>query len=82
MSSKSAELKKFVMLETLGKGDVVEVVEAIYRVTECLVVLLLDKERVVCLVNSSDVKLEIYIHQRMSEYVERRVTYVLDGDEV
>ena len=70
------------MLETLGKGDVVEVVEAIYRVTECLVVLLLDKERVVCLVNSSDVKLEIYTHQKMSEYVERRVTYVLDGDEV
>ena len=65
MSSKSAELEKFMMLETLGKSNVVEVVEAIYRVTECLVVLFLDKERVVCLVNSSDVKLEIYAHQRM-----------------
>ena len=70
------------MLETLGKGDVVEVVEAIYRVTEGLVVLFLDKERVVCLVDSSYVKLGIDTRQRMSEYVERGVTYVLDGDKV
>ena len=70
------------MLETLGKGNVVEVVEAIYRVTEGLVVLFLNKERVVRLVDSSDVELEIYKHQKMSEYVERRVAYVLDGDEV
>ena len=82
MSGKSAELEKFVMLETLGKGNVVEVVEAIYRVTEGLVVLFLNKERVVRLVDSSDVELEIYKHQNMSEYVERRVAYVLDGDEV
>ena len=47
------------MLETLGKGDVVEVVEAIYRVAEGLVVLFLNKERVVRLVDSSDVELEI-----------------------
>ena len=65
MSGKSAELEKFVMLKTLGKGDVVEVVEAIYRVTKGLVILFLDEERVVCLVDSSDVKLEIYAHQRM-----------------
>ena len=70
------------MLETLGKGNVVEVVEAIYRVTEGLVVLFLNKERVVRLVDSSDVELEIHTHQKMSEYVERRVAYVLDGDEV
>ena len=70
------------MLETLGKGNVVEVVEAIYRVTKGLVVLFLDKERVVCLVDSSDVKLEIYTHQRLLEYVGRRAAYVLDGDEI
>ena len=74
MSSEAAELEKFVMFETLGKRDVVEVVAAIYRITEGLVVLFFDKERVVCLVDSSDVKLEIYTHQIMSEYVERQLT--------
>ena len=57
MSSKSAELEKFVMLKTLGKGDVVEVVEAIYRVTKGLVVLFLNQQIIISFVDSGDVEL-------------------------
>ena len=57
MSGKSAELEKFVMLETLGKGNVVEVVEAVDRVAEGLIVFLLDQQVVVRIVDGLDVQL-------------------------
>ena len=76
------EENQIVLLQTNGQVHSIEVILVVDRVAKSLVVLFLDKERVVCLVDSSDVKLEIYTHQRLLEYVGRRAAYVLDGDEV
>ena len=57
MGSKSSELKKFVLLKPPSKANVIEVVEAIDRVTECLVVLFFNKEVVVSIIYSFNVQL-------------------------
>ena len=58
MSRKSSELKQLVLLQSLSEADIVEVIEAVYRVTKSLVVLLLDEQGVVRLVDGLDVQLQ------------------------
>ena len=57
MGCKPTELEQLMLLKVPGKLDVVEVVEAVDRITECLVVLLLDEQVVVRIVDSLDVEL-------------------------
>ena len=58
MGCKPTELEQLMLLKVPGKLDVVEVVEAVDRITECLVVLLLDEQVVVRVVDGLDVQLE------------------------
>ena len=60
MGSQPAELEKRVLLELARQLQVVEVVEAVDRVPQRLVVLLLDEQVVVCIIDSLDVELEKY----------------------
>jgi len=57
MSGQPPEFKQLVLFQSLGEPDVVEIVEAIDRITESLVVLLLDQQIVVCIVDGLDVEL-------------------------
>ena len=58
MGRESSEFKQLVLLQSLGKVDVVEVVEGVDRVAQSLVILLLDEQIVVCVVDGFDVELE------------------------
>lgn len=42
MSSKSAEFEKLVFFQAFSKADVVEVVKAVDRITECVVIFFLN----------------------------------------
>ena len=53
----SPELEKFVLLQPLRQADVVEVVEAVDRVPQGLVILLFDEKVVVDIVHRLDVQL-------------------------
>ncbi len=57
MSGKSSEFQQFVLLQALRKADIVEVVEAVYRVSEGLEVFLLDQEIIVSLIDSLNIEL-------------------------
>ena len=57
MGCKPTELEQLMLLKVPGKLDVVEVVEAVDRITESLVVLFLNKQVVVRIVDSLDVQL-------------------------
>lgn len=57
MSSKSAEFKKLVFFQAFSKADVVEVVEAVDRITECVVIFFLNQEVVVCIIDSFNIEL-------------------------
>ena len=58
MGCQSAELEKRVLLKLARQLQVVEVVEAVDRVPQRLVVLLLDQEVIVCVVDRFDVQLD------------------------
>ena len=58
MGSQPAELEKRVLLELARQLQVVEVVEAVDRVPQRLVVLLLDEQVVVGIVDGLDVELQ------------------------
>ena len=51
------ELEQFVLLQLASQLDVVEVVKAVDRVPQCLVVFLLNQQVVVCIIDSLDVEL-------------------------
>ncbi len=57
MGGESAEFKEFVFLQLLSKLDIVEVVEAIDRVAQCLVVFLLDEKFIVGNVDGFNIEL-------------------------
>ena len=57
MSSKTAELKQLVLFKLTGKLDVVEVVKAVDRIPQRLVVLFLDEQIVVRIIDRLDVEL-------------------------
>ena len=59
MSSKASELEQFVPFQLLGKLDGIIVIKSINGVAKSLVVLFLDEQRVVCVVDSFDVELEV-----------------------
>lgn len=58
MGGKSTEFKKFVFLQLLSELDVVEVVEAINGIAQCLVVFLLDEKFVIGDVDGFDIELQ------------------------
>ena len=57
MSSKTAEFEQLVLFKLTGKLDVVEVVEAVDRVAQGLVVLLFNEQVVVGIVHCLDIEL-------------------------
>ena len=57
MSSKTAEFEQLVLFKLTGKLDVVEVVKAIDRIPQRLVVLFLDEQVVVRVIDRLDVEL-------------------------
>ncbi len=58
VSGKSSEFQQFVLLQALREVDIVEVVEAVYRVSESLEVFLLDQEIIVRLIDSLNIELK------------------------
>ena len=81
MGSQPAELEKRVLLELARQLQVVEVVEAVDRVPQRLVVLLLNEQVVVGIVDGFDVELQRAKSVVGTAYSGRK-TYVLDGDEI
>lgn len=57
MSGETSEFKKFMSLEVLRQPDVVEVIEAVDRVTQCLVVFFLNEQLIVGIVDGLDIEL-------------------------
>lgn len=57
MGGKSSELEQCVVLKLLGKADIVEVVEAVDRVTQSVVVFFFDQQSVVRVIDRLDVEL-------------------------
>jgi hypothetical protein len=57
MSSKSSELEKRKRRQPLCQADVVEIVEAVDRITKGLIVLLLNQKVVVFIIDSFNVQL-------------------------
>ena len=60
MCGKSAEFKKRMRLQALGQARDIEVVEAIYRVTQSLVILFFNQKVVVRVVDSFNVQLQMF----------------------
>ena len=58
MGGKSTEFKKFVFLQLLSELNVVEVVEAINGIAQCLVVFLLNEKFVIGDVDGFDIELQ------------------------
>ena len=68
------------LLELLGKGDIVEIVETVDRVPEGVVIFLFDQESVVCIVDSFNVQLCPALARGFHRRLE--VTHMLHGDKV
>ena len=64
VSSQPPELKQSVLLQLLGKGDIVEIVETVNRVPKGVVVFLLDQKSVVGIVDSLNIQLRLCISRR------------------
>ena len=68
-------------LQLLGQTNVIEIVEAINRVTKSLIVFFFDEEIIISIVNGFNVELQVgRINYTTSSY--SRTTYMLDSDEV
>ena len=82
MSSQSPKLKKWVLLELASKLHVVEVVEAVDRVPERLVVLFLDQKVVVRIVDRLNVELCVCVSIIEDATLEEGNTDMLYGNQI
>ena len=68
VSSQPPELEQSVLLELLSEGDIIEIVEAVNRVPEGVVIFLLDQKRVVSVIDRLNVQLRSCISRRFLGY--------------
>jgi hypothetical protein len=68
MGSQTPELQQLVLLQFLSKLNMVEVVEAVNRITQGLVVLFFNQEFIVGAVNGLDVELKEILGCVMSSF--------------
>lgn len=67
MRRQPSEFQQFVFLQSFGQANIVEVIEAVNRITECFVIFLFDEEIIVGIIDSLQIELNqrINIQQRM-----------------
>lgn len=74
VSSQPPEFEQSVLLELLGEGDIVEVIEAVDRIPKGVVIFFLDQKSVVCIVDGFDVQLCSCVNRGSSRLGQKPLT--------